>query len=105
MKGIWYMIYQLVKGLSKLTTTTQRINPNILILKFTIVNAFIIGDNSGWVLVDTGLENSYDYIWDLPLWVYPIFCICYFISEYRSYVNGFYDIAVMRQSESLFGLV
>ncbi|MBH1939820.1 MBL fold metallo-hydrolase [Mobilitalea sibirica] len=56
------MIYQIVKGLSKITTHTQKILPDITIMKFTIVNAFIVGDAYGWVMVDTGLENSYDSI-------------------------------------------
>lgn len=56
------MIYQLVKGLSKITTYSEKALPNITMLKFTIVNAFIIEAETGWVLVDTGLENSYDFI-------------------------------------------
>lgn len=56
------MIYQLVKGISKLTTYSEKILPDITLLKFKIVNACILGDASGWILVDCGLENSYDYI-------------------------------------------
>lgn len=56
------MIYEKVKGLSKITTSSEQIFPNIILLKFTNINAYIVGDNSGWVLVDTGLDSSYDYI-------------------------------------------
>lgn len=56
------MIYQLVKGISKITTYSEKILPDITMLKFTIVNAFILEEEAGWVLVDTGLENSYEYI-------------------------------------------
>lgn len=56
------MIYDMVKGLSKLTTKTIKVLPDITLLDFKIVNACIIGDIAGWVLIDTGLENSYKYI-------------------------------------------
>jgi glyoxylase-like metal-dependent hydrolase (beta-lactamase superfamily II) len=56
------MIYQLVKGISKLTSYTEKILSDITLLRFKIVNACILGDASGWILVDTGLENSYEYI-------------------------------------------
>ncbi|GAB6085076.1 MBL fold metallo-hydrolase [Alkaliphilus crotonatoxidans] len=56
------MINQLIKGLSKLTTTSQEVLPDILLLHFTIVTACIVGEKENWVLVDAGLENSYDYI-------------------------------------------
>ncbi len=56
------MMYEMVKGLSKITTSSEQIIPSIIMLKFTNINAYMVGDNSGWVLVDTGLENSYDYI-------------------------------------------
>ncbi len=56
------MINDLLKGLSKLTSTSREITPDILLLQFTIVNACIVGKAEQWVLVDTGLENSYDYI-------------------------------------------
>ena len=56
----------IVEGLSALTTSEQEVTPDILVLEFTVVNAFIIGDigaRSGeWTLVDTGLENSADFI-------------------------------------------
>jgi glyoxylase-like metal-dependent hydrolase (beta-lactamase superfamily II) len=56
------MINELLKGLSKLTSTSQEVKPDILLLQFNIVNACIVGNAAGWVLVDTGLDNSYDYI-------------------------------------------
>lgn len=56
------MINDLLEGLSKITATSEEITPDILLLKFTIVNACIVGKEKEWVLVDTGLENSYDYI-------------------------------------------
>lgn len=58
------MIYDLVKGLSKITTSSKKILPDIIMLDFTVVKAYMVdlGDTSGWVLVDTGLENSYETI-------------------------------------------
>lgn len=56
------MINQLLKGLSKLTTTSQEVLPDILLLHFTIVTACIVGRDDSWILIDTGLENSYDFI-------------------------------------------
>jgi len=57
---------KIVEGLSAMTTSFQEIDPDILILQFTVVNASIIGKKNAqsgeWVLVDTGLENSADYI-------------------------------------------
>ena len=56
------MINELLKGLSKLTSTTQEVTPDILLLRFTIVNACIVGNSAEWVLIDTGLDNSDDFI-------------------------------------------
>lgn len=56
------MINDLLKGLSKLTSTAQEILPDLLLMQFTIVNASIVGGAKKWVLVDTGLESSYDFI-------------------------------------------
>lgn len=57
---------KIVEFLSEITTRSQQITPEILILQFTVVNACIISNNSKnnnqWILVDTGLENSADYI-------------------------------------------
>lgn len=56
----------IVEGLSALTASTREVNPDILVLEFTVVNAFLIGNSNAksgeWVLVDTGLENSADFI-------------------------------------------
>lgn len=58
------MIYEIVKGLSKLTTTSKKVLPDIVMLDFTIVKAYMVNlkNNTGWVLIDTGLENSFDFI-------------------------------------------
>lgn len=56
------MINEMINGLSKLTTSSELILKDVLILQFTIVNAFMVETGDGWVLVDTGLESSYDYI-------------------------------------------
>lgn len=56
------MINEILNGLSKITSSSQEILPDILMLHFTIVSACIVGDSNEWVLVDTGLENSYDFI-------------------------------------------
>ena len=56
----------IVESLAALTSSTGDISPNIVLLQFTVVNACIIGSprtgNGKWVLVDTGLENSADFI-------------------------------------------
>jgi len=50
---------KIVKWLSAITTSSQEVTPDTLVLEFTIVNACIVGNHgNGWVLVDTGLENS-----------------------------------------------
>jgi len=56
------MIYNLLKGLSKVTASSQQVIADILLLQFTIVNACVAGNSNQWVLVDAGLENSYEYI-------------------------------------------
>ena len=57
---------KIVEGLSALTTSSDEVLPDILVLNFTIVTACLVGDpekpDDGWVLVDTGLENSADFI-------------------------------------------
>lgn len=57
---------KLVEGLSALSTTSREIIPDILVMNFTVVTACLVGgtnDKEGeWVLVDTGLENSADFI-------------------------------------------
>ena len=54
---------KLVEGLSKITTSSKEIKRDILVMNFTIVTACLIWDSDGkWILVDTGLENSADFI-------------------------------------------
>ena len=54
---------KIVEGLSALTTSSQEILPDILLMNFTIVTAALVGNSSDqYVLVDTGLENSADFI-------------------------------------------
>lgn len=54
---------KLVKGLSAMNTSSKDVLPDILVMNFTIVNACLVGKSGDkWVLVDTGLENSSDYI-------------------------------------------
>lgn len=56
---------KMVELLSKLTTSSKEASLDILVLQFTIVNAFMVGKPdkaSDWILVDTGLENSADFI-------------------------------------------
>ena len=59
------MINNLLQRLSKMSTTSIEATPDILLLQFTIVTACIVGnpkETKDWVLVDTGLENSADFI-------------------------------------------
>lgn len=59
-------VYNMVKGLSKITTMEKEVYDNIIQLDFRVVNAFMIGNINGqknnWVLVDAGLENSAEFI-------------------------------------------
>ncbi|OEH86400.1 MBL fold metallo-hydrolase [Desulfuribacillus stibiiarsenatis] len=64
------MFQSIINGLSAITTTSEEVSSDILVLNFTIVTACMIGEplnstnqnHSKWVLVDTGLDSSYDYI-------------------------------------------
>ncbi len=56
------MANKIVELLSAITASTHEVSSDILVLQFTIVNACIVGSERQWVLVDTGLENSYDFI-------------------------------------------
>lgn len=52
-----------VEWLSAITTSAQGVTEEILLLQFTIVNACLVGSPGGpFALVDTGLENSADFI-------------------------------------------
>lgn len=57
---------RLLERVSHLRTKAQEVTSDVLLLDFTIVNAFLIGDpftdRKDYILVDTGLENSYDFI-------------------------------------------
>lgn len=53
---------KIVEGLAALTKSSQEVAPDILVIKFKVVNAFLIGTPECWMLVDTGLENSTEYI-------------------------------------------
>lgn len=57
---------KLVEVMSAMTTTAQEITPDIFVMDFTIVTACLVGTPNNpageWVLVDTGLENSADFI-------------------------------------------
>lgn len=60
------VVDKLLQGISKITTTSQKVAEDILFLQFTVVNACIVGspekNNGNWVLVDTGLQNSAKFI-------------------------------------------
>ena len=53
----------IVEGLSYITRKTQRIRPDIYMLDLRVVNAYILKTvDEAWLLVDTGLENSSEFI-------------------------------------------
>lgn len=57
---------KLVEALSAVSVSTEEAAKDILVLKFKVVNVFLVGNpnekDSNWVLIDTGLENSADSI-------------------------------------------
>ncbi len=53
---------KIVELLSALTTSSKEIKDDILVMNFTVVTACIVGSQNQFVLVDTGIENSGDYI-------------------------------------------
>lgn len=57
---------KILEGFSAITASSEEVTSDILVLNFTIVTACLVGDpnnrTDGWVLVDTGLENSGDFI-------------------------------------------
>lgn len=56
--GNWF-----VEWLAALATSAEEAAPDILVLQFTVVNAFLVGAPGGpFALVDAGLENSADFI-------------------------------------------
>lgn len=60
------MGHKIAEWLSALRTSAQEAAPDILVMNFTIVNACLVGDpkdpSGNWTLVDTGLENSAEFI-------------------------------------------
>lgn len=53
---------KIVEALSAMNTTSLELTPDIMVMNFTIVNACLVGTADKYVLVDTGLENSADFI-------------------------------------------
>lgn len=57
---------KLVEGISALVSRSHKLTPDIYVLDFAIVNACIVkvpeSGTDKWVLVDTGLENSANFI-------------------------------------------
>jgi glyoxylase-like metal-dependent hydrolase (beta-lactamase superfamily II) len=53
---------KMVEFLSSMNTSSLQITPDILVMNFTIVTASLIGTANNYILVDTGLENSADFI-------------------------------------------
>jgi len=57
------MTNKLLEIISDATASTQQVTNDILLLKFTIANLYIIGEPKGadskWMLVDTGLAHSF----------------------------------------------
>jgi glyoxylase-like metal-dependent hydrolase (beta-lactamase superfamily II) len=53
---------KMVELLSAMNTTSLEITPDILVMNFTIVNAALVGTAENYILVDTGLENSSEFI-------------------------------------------
>jgi len=57
---------KIIEAVSAVSSSSQEIIPDILELQFTIVNACVVGDSESkfneWVLIDTGLENSAEFI-------------------------------------------
>lgn len=57
---------KIVEGLAAISHSSEEVAEDILLLKFTVVNVCIVGNPDitplHWVLVDTGLENSADFI-------------------------------------------
>lgn len=51
-----------IEGLSALTRRVILIQHGLFMLDFRIVNAFMVSGERQWVLIDTGLKNSADFI-------------------------------------------
>lgn len=59
------MIKQILEGLAEFTESYEKVTPDIVMLKFTVVNAFVVSEQDHWFLVDTGLESSCDFIMEV----------------------------------------
>ena len=56
---------KIIEGVSYLTRTLEKVDKDIFLLNLRIVNAYIVKTgNNEWILVDTGLENSEEFIID-----------------------------------------
>ncbi len=53
---------ELAKGITKLTPSFQELTPDIALLRLALVNACLVGDKNGWILVDAGPETSAGFI-------------------------------------------
>ncbi|MDF2590254.1 MAG: metallo-beta-lactamase superfamily Zn-dependent hydrolase [Anaerocolumna sp.] len=57
---------KIVEALAAITETTHEVTSDILVMDFTVVNVFMVGNplsmENEWVLIDTGLENSSEFI-------------------------------------------
>lgn len=53
---------KLVEKLSVMTSSVEEAASDILVMNFTVVTACLVGYAKKWILVDTGLENSADFI-------------------------------------------
>ncbi len=56
------MTNEMLGGLSRSSSLWREIAPDVTLLQFTIVNACLVGNNAGWVLMDTGPVNSHEFI-------------------------------------------
>lgn len=57
---------KIVEALSAVTSSSKKVTPDIILMNFTVVTSCLVEDIDNppdkWVLVDTGLENSADFI-------------------------------------------
>jgi len=61
-----FMSNKLMKIINGSISSSKEVTRDILVMDFTIVTACLVGrsdiDSNKWILVDTGLESSFDYI-------------------------------------------
>ena len=56
---------KMLEAVSKMSTSSRDLLPDLVFMNFAVVNACLVGrpgEGTEWVLVDTGLENSADFI-------------------------------------------